>query len=118
VKKLLVAFVLTGGITGCASIPDSVLIAQGERARIQLETALYVDVTRAASAPQISPEQIKKDIRECKDKAEGVVPKGSLTAYSYTGVISAGALDNEGAAFIACMTPKGYTATQWNPAGG
>jgi hypothetical protein len=63
VKKLLVALVLTGGITGCASVPDSVLIAQGERVSVQLESSLYVYVSRASSAPQIPADQIKKDIR-------------------------------------------------------
>jgi hypothetical protein len=40
-----------------------------------------------------------------------------MTAYRITGVISAGSLDNQAATFVACMTPKGYTAKQWNPAG-
>jgi len=111
-KKLLALLVFAGGVTGCASVPDSVMIAQGQTARVQLNNALYMDVGRSTTLP---PEQIKKDIRACKDQGEGSLPKATVKAYEWTGVLSQQDMDRWADVFASCMQEKGYQVTRWDP---
>jgi len=113
-KRLLAVLVLAGGISGCASVPDSVLIARGETARGQLQKDLWVDVSGSGSG---SPDAIKADIQACKDKARKAVGEVALEVYEWTSVINPGTLEREGDIFIACLKPKGYSAEMWDPRG-
>jgi starvation-inducible outer membrane lipoprotein len=45
--RLLLALLLSG----CATIPDSVVISQGEWARVQLNNVLYMDTDRTYRKP-------------------------------------------------------------------